>query len=59
MAVLVYDPADVAARKRESRDQDARDLASGRKSAEELKRENSVFHGADITLDLKSLGFRD
>lgn len=53
-----YDPAEIAALKRESRAQDARDLASGRKSAEELKRENGVFDGARIKLDRKSLGFR-
>ena len=54
-----YDPAEVAARKRESRDRDASDLASGRKSPEALKRENGVFYGARIVLDRKALGLSD
>ena len=38
-----YDPAELADRKRKSRDQDARDLATGRKTVEVLKQENGLF----------------
>jgi len=40
---FVRGPADVARVKQASRDQDAADLASGRKSREQLRVENSAF----------------
>jgi len=39
-AIGVFDPAERAREKQASRDRDAADLASGRKSAEQLNREN-------------------
>jgi hypothetical protein len=41
-----YVPADRAAEKAASRAEDARALASGEKSREQLRRENSMFSGA-------------
>jgi hypothetical protein len=41
-----FDPAERAAEKQASRDDDARALASGAKSREQLRRENSMFSGA-------------
>lgn len=38
-----FDPAERAAEKQRSRDEDAAVLASGEKSAEQLQRENEVF----------------
>lgn len=40
--------------KQASRDADARDLASGRKSREQLARENSLFYGRQFRVDFKS-----
>jgi hypothetical protein len=40
--------------KQASRDADERDLASGRKSREQLARENSLFHGRRWRVDFKS-----
>jgi predicted RNase H-like HicB family nuclease len=37
--------------KQASRDADARDLASGRKTAEQLRQENSLFHGVRVRID--------
>ncbi len=37
--------------KQASRDADARDLASGRKTAEQLRQENTLFHGARVWID--------
>jgi hypothetical protein len=45
---------DVDREKQESRDADARDLASGRKSREQLSHENSLFHGRQFRVHLKS-----
>jgi hypothetical protein len=40
--------------KQESRDADARALASGRKSGQELNRNNGIFRGFRFRVDLKS-----
>jgi hypothetical protein len=40
--------------KQASRDVDDRDLASGRKSSEQLCRENELFHGCRVRIDYKS-----
>lgn len=40
--------------KQASRDADERDLRSGRKSREQLARENGIFHGRRFRVDLKS-----
>jgi hypothetical protein len=40
--------------KQASRDADERDLASGRKSREQLSRENGLFHGRRWIVDLGS-----
>jgi predicted RNase H-like HicB family nuclease len=37
--------------KQASRDADARDLATGRKTPEQLHKENALFHGARVTID--------
>ena len=42
----VMSMAEIAALKQASRDADARDLASGAKSAEQLRRETSLFASA-------------
>jgi hypothetical protein len=44
--VEAFDPAKRAAEKQASREDDARALASGAKSREQLRRENSMFSGA-------------
>lgn len=41
-----YDPAERAREKQASRDQDAKDLADGTKTREQLWKENSMFSGA-------------
>jgi hypothetical protein len=41
-----FDPAQRAAEKQASRDADARALAEGRVTEEQLRRENSMFSGA-------------
>lgn len=41
--------------KEASRIQDEEDLLSGKKTREELKKENGLFHGIKCRLDLKSL----
>lgn len=50
---LPYDPADRAAEKQRSRDEDARALASGAKSRDQLRRENAFLdpHGGQINFD--------
>jgi hypothetical protein len=40
--------------KQASRDADARNLALGRKTREQLEKENSVFHGRRWRVDFKS-----
>jgi hypothetical protein len=40
--------------KQASRAADARDLASGRKSREDLSRDNSLFHGRHWSVDFDS-----
>lgn len=41
--------------KQASRDADARDLASGRKTAEQLQQENAIFHGVRVRVDHKKV----
>lgn len=43
MSKVPFDPDERARQKQASRDDDARALASGSKSREQLKRENSAF----------------
>jgi hypothetical protein len=45
--------AEVEREKQASRDADARDLASGRRSAEQLRRDNELFHGAKVRVDYR------
>jgi hypothetical protein len=45
---------DVQREKQASRDADERDLRSGRKSREQLARENGIFHGRRFRVDFKS-----
>ena len=47
-----YNPAERAREKQASRDQDAADLASGRKTREQLKRENSATAGIQFHMNL-------
>jgi hypothetical protein len=48
MAPRAYDPAERARQKQASRDQDARDLASGQKSREALRQENGCLASVRI-----------
>jgi hypothetical protein len=47
------DPAERAREKRNSREADARDLASGAKSRDELRRENGVFAFPKVRVSLR------
>jgi hypothetical protein len=49
-----FDPAERAREKQLSRDQDERDLASGAKTREQLRRENAFVHPCEfrVRLDL-------
>jgi hypothetical protein len=47
-----YDPHERAFEKQASRDGDARALAAGEKSRDQLRRENCMFWGADLRPDL-------
>jgi len=51
---LYFDPAQRAAEKQRSRDQDERDLASGKKTREQLRHENTFLDPSRfrIRLDL-------
>jgi hypothetical protein len=46
--------AELEREKQASRDADARDLASGRKSVEQLRAENELFYGARVWIDFRS-----
>jgi hypothetical protein len=46
----VYDPAERAAEKQRSRDQDAEDLRTGRKTAEQLNQENGAFNFPNVRI---------
>lgn len=46
-----YNPAERAAEKEKSRQQDAEDLTSGKKSAEQLRKENSIFLGLKFKIN--------
>ena len=41
----LYDPDEIALQKQVSRDRDQADLDEGRKTLEDLDRENNVFYG--------------
>jgi len=59
MAPETYDAAERAREKQASREQDARDLATGRKSQEQLHRENAHFSSLRVRINFagaKSLG---
>ncbi len=47
-----YDPEGRAREKQRSRDDDARALANGEKTSEQLRRENSLFCDVDVKLNL-------
>lgn len=46
--VRYYDPSERASEKQRSRDEDARRLASGEVTQEELRRENGIFYGLKV-----------
>jgi hypothetical protein len=46
--------AELEREKQASRDADARDLASGRKSVDQLRAENELFYGARVWIDYSS-----
>ena len=50
--VTYFDPVERVRQKQAARDQDAADLASGRKTQEQLHRENSWLHGLRFRVDL-------
>jgi hypothetical protein len=47
-----YDPKQRAHEKQASRDEDARALATGEKTRDQLRRENGIFSGLDVRPDL-------
>lgn len=53
---MKYDPPERAREKQASRDQDAADLASGKKTREQLRRENGMFHGLILHVDFSNVG---
>jgi hypothetical protein len=55
--IAYYDPAERAREKQASRDADARALASGEKSREQLTRENGLFPPGRVRHDPRSLAF--
>lgn len=56
--IRTFDPAQRAAEKQRSRDADARALAEGRVTEEQLRRDNNMFHGvARIELGTPKRGF--
>jgi hypothetical protein len=48
-----FDPAERAREKQISRDEDAKALASGAKSADQLRRENGVFVFPNVRVSLR------
>lgn len=54
--VALYDPAERAAEKQASRDEDARRLAAGEVTPQELARENSPFAGLVGAVDFTRTG---
>jgi hypothetical protein len=54
MKIELYDPKERAKEKQASRDKDAEDLRSGKKTREDLRKENGMFHGMKLELDLNS-----
>lgn len=46
-----FDPSERAAQKQASRDQDAKDLADGTKSPEQLRKESGKFSFPDAQID--------
>lgn len=56
MKSQIYDPAERAREKQASRDQDVADLASGKKTREQLRRENGMLYGLTLRVDFSKLG---
>ncbi len=53
MAADRFDPKERALEKKRSREDDARALASGGKTPEQLRRENGHFAFPDVIIDLR------
>lgn len=51
-----YDPRERAREKQRSRDQDAEDLRTGKKTREQLTKENSPFSGLVLKVDFTKTG---
>lgn len=51
-----YDPRERAREKQRSRDQDAEDLRTGKKTREQLTKENSLFSGLILKVDFTKTG---
>jgi hypothetical protein len=56
MSDRAHSAEDRAAEKQRSRDEDARALANGDKTLEQLRRENCLFYGVETTIDLSGVG---
>lgn len=54
--VHYYDPAERAREKQASRDEDARRLAAGEVTREELAQENGLFHGWKFRINWSEMG---
>ena len=52
----IYEPRERAREKQRSRDQDAEDLRTGKKTREELTKENSLFSGLVLKVDFTKTG---
>ena len=48
-----FDPRQRAAEKAASREKDQKDLSRGAKSASQLRRENSLFAGLKVSVDIE------
>lgn len=51
-----YDPRERSREKQRSRDQDAEDLRTGKKTREQLIKENSPFSGLILKIDFTTIG---
>lgn len=49
----VYDPLERAKEKQASRDQDEKDLESGAKTRDQLRRENGIFYGLKVRINFE------
>ena len=52
----IYEPRERAREKQRSRDQDAEDLRTGKKTREQLTKENSPFSGLILKVDFTKTG---